>query len=110
MHYRFEGKAFKALAFANNQGGYEMRSTGRFKGTSRLLEGHYLAACGEKDGGRRGSGVRGLYGLSLGARLLSQDGEAETPVISFCAEFGGDAGTGHARHSRTRRVESPPVS
>lgn len=33
VHYRFEGNAFKALAFANRQDGYEMRSTGRFKGT-----------------------------------------------------------------------------
>lgn len=33
VHYRFEGKAFKALAFANSQGGHEMRSIGSFKGT-----------------------------------------------------------------------------
>lgn len=33
VHYRFEEKPFSALAFGNDHGGYEMRSTGRFKGT-----------------------------------------------------------------------------
>jgi hypothetical protein len=32
VHYRFEGKPFSALAFRNDKGGYEMRSTGWFKG------------------------------------------------------------------------------
>lgn len=33
VHYRFEAKPFSALAFRNDKGGHEMRSTGRFKGT-----------------------------------------------------------------------------
>lgn len=33
VSYHFDGNHYLALAFANNLGGYEMRSTGRFKGT-----------------------------------------------------------------------------
>lgn len=33
VRYTFEGRRFLALAFANDQGGYEMRSTGKFKGS-----------------------------------------------------------------------------
>lgn len=32
VHYRFNGQPFFALAFKNDEDGYEMRSTGRFKG------------------------------------------------------------------------------
>lgn len=32
VQYHFEGQAFMALAFGNDAGGYEMRSTGTFKG------------------------------------------------------------------------------
>lgn len=33
IHYQFENRPFSALAFQNDLGGYEIRSTGRFKGT-----------------------------------------------------------------------------
>lgn len=33
VSYGFDGKQYLALAFPNDVGGYEMRSTGRFKGT-----------------------------------------------------------------------------
>ena len=33
ISYTFDGRHYLALGFSNNYGGYEMRSTGRFKGT-----------------------------------------------------------------------------
>lgn len=51
VEYQFDGMPFSAIAFANDQGGYEMRSTGRFKGalppkTITLLHPEKLASGG----------------------------------------------------------------
>jgi len=79
VHYRFKAQAFSGLAFGNDSGGYEMRSTGRFKGTLppktiTLLHPEKLAAS---------SAVAVFEGFMDYLAALTHYGktEAETPVL-----------------------------
>jgi hypothetical protein len=79
VHYRFEGKPFSALAFRNDKGGYEMRSTGWFKGalppkTITLLHPEKLPAS---------AAIAVFEGIIDYLSALTYYGktEAETPVL-----------------------------
>ena len=98
--YRVEGNAYKALAFPNNAGGFEVRNPG-FKGTLGTKDVSYLV----KEGSQQAAVFEGVFDfLSVLAHYKREEANANVLVLNSLALL--ERGTTRLQDAGIRKVHA----